>query len=369
MLSLLIFLVILGILIIVHEFGHFIAAKSCGVRVERFAIGFGPLIAKIKGKETDFLIRLFPLGGYVKLAGDANSECKGASDEFLSKPAGKKIKIVFAGPFFNYIMAFVLFWLIAVIGFPYPAAVIGKVLDDYPAKTAGVLAGDRVVKVNDVAVDNWYDMAAIIYKSKDKVALTVERNSSIVNIDVLLKQKEMTDEFGKKHGVSIIGVSPSEEIKIVKYGLFNGFIKGAQALFNYTFVTLKGFIFIIFGIIPAKDALTGPLGIYYITDQAAKLGIVALLHLMAILNVSLAIVNLFPLPLMDGGHIVIFLIEKMRRKRISEKAENVIARIGYAFIGLLFVAILYSDISRYGSKLFNKAVCKTNVGLDSLQSK
>ena len=153
-----VFVIVLSVLIVIHEFGHFLVARKSGVRVEKFAIGFGKELLKIKGKETDFSICLFPLGGYVKLAGENRAELKGADNEFFSQPASTRIKIVFAGPLFNYILAFMLFWLIAMLGFPYHDNVVGKVLDGYPAKEAGVKENDRIVEVNGKKVADWYDL-------------------------------------------------------------------------------------------------------------------------------------------------------------------------------------------------------------------
>jgi regulator of sigma E protease len=352
MLSFLIFIVILSILIIAHEFGHFIVAKRSGVKAEKFAIGFGPPIVKVKGKETTFLICLFPLGGYVKLAGDSRSECKGYSYEFLSKPPGIKMRIVFAGPLFNYILAFILFWWIAVMGFPYLDTVVGKVLEGFPAQKAGLQENDRILEVNGKEVNSWQEMSTIIYKSKGEVSLKIERKGRIVFLNVPLQEKEIVDDFGVKKNVPIIGISASAKTKIVKYNIFEGFLKGWQALFQLTVIIIKGIVFMILGILPLREAVTGPLGIYYVTSEAVKVGLRAIIHLMAILNVSLTIVNLIPFPVLDGGHIFIFLIEKIRRKELSEKSEEFLTRLGFVVIALLIIFVFYSDIVRFGSKIW-----------------
>ncbi len=168
--SVLAIIIIFSILIVAHEFGHFLAARISGVKVEQFAIGFGPVLFKIKGRETIFLVCLFPLGGYVKLAGDTRSESKGEVFEFLSKAPGVKMRIVFAGPLFNYLLAFFLFWgSYTFLGFPSHLPVIGQVLEGYPAYSAGLQAGDKVLEVNSRKVDNWRQMSESISQSKDKV--------------------------------------------------------------------------------------------------------------------------------------------------------------------------------------------------------
>lgn len=344
--SILAFIVILSVLIIVHEFGHFIAARQAGVKVEKFAIGFGPPLLKIKGKETDFMICLFPLGGYVKMAGDARSECRGADNEFLSKPVGIKMRIVFAGPLFNYLFAFVIFWVIAMMGFPYPATVIGEILPDYPAYSAGLKEGDRVLEVNEAGVETWYDMAERIYESKEKVILKIERNGEEIVTEVPLRNKEVVDGFGRKKNVSVIGISASSEVKIVKYNFFKALVKGAEGLINLTLIIIKGFVLIIAGVIPFKEAVGGPIAIYDFTSRAVEAGAMAVLSLMAALNVTLAIINLFPVPILDGGHIFLFSLEKLRKKPLSEKTEDVLSRIGLALLLTLMVFVFYNDIAK-----------------------
>lgn len=352
MLNLIIFILILSILIVVHEFGHFLAARRNGVRVERFAIGFGTPIFKRKGKETDFWICAFPLGGYVKLAGDTRSEYHGEPFEFLSKPVGVKMKIVFFGPLFNFIFAFILFWVMGVVGFPYPDTVVGKVLEDYPAYEAGIKENDKVLEIDGEEVQNWFEMSEKIYRSQDSITLKIERDAKLLNFKVPLKEKEVSDAFGRKKTVPIIGISASEQIKIVQYNFFTAFFKGVEATFRTAFFIIKGFVFMILGIVPFKEAVAGPLGIFYITSQALKIGIIAILNLMAVLNVSLTIVNLIPLPLLDGGHLFLFLIEKIRKRQISERTEDFITQLGFIFILFLIIFVFYNDVVRFGSKIW-----------------
>ena len=346
--------IIFSVLIVIHELGHFLAARRSGVKVEKFALGFGPVLFRRKGKETEFIICAFPLGGYVKLAGDSRSEHKGFKYEFLSKSVGIRAKIVFAGPLFNYFLALVLFCIIALIGFPYPDSVVGSVLEGYPAEAAGIKEGDRILAVNDAQVQHWVDMAKMIYRAKEKINLRIERAGEIIFLDIPLRQKEITDDFGKKKNVSVIGIAASSQIKIIKYGFPQALVKGTQRLFSLTFLVVKGFIFMILGIIPFKEAVAGPVGIYYITSEMVKMGIVAVLHLVAALSVSLTIINLFPMPVLDGGHLLFFLLEKIRGKPISERVEGNLTRLGLGFLILLITFVLYNDIVRFGPKIWNK---------------
>lgn len=352
MLSLLVFIIIISILIIVHEFGHFIGARLSGVKVEKFAIGFGPPFLTWQGKETKVLICLFPLGGYVKLAGDDRAECKGRVFEFLSKPVRIKMGIVFAGPLFNYILAFLLLWCVSFIGLPYPDCVVGEVLKDYPAYAAGIQLGDRIVEVSGKRVESWPEMTKIIYKSKHTISMTIERDGQMLSLTVPLKEREIADDFGKKRNVSVIGIAHDpKRFKIIKYNFFRAFTKGLETLFNLTVLFLKGLFFTILGIVPLRDAATGPLGIYIITQEVVKLGISYLLFHLAVLSLSLSLVNLIPLPLFDGGHLFLFLIEKLRKRPLSEQAENILVKAGFAIIGLLVLVVFYNDIVKFGPKM------------------
>ena len=357
------FVLLLSVLIIAHEFGHFIVAKRSGVRVEKFAIGFGPVLYRRKGKETEFSIRAFPLGGYVKMAGDSRTDCHGKPDEFFAKSVGTKMAIVFAGPLFNYILGFIVFWIIAVMGFPYIDTVVGKLKPGFPAQAAGLKEGDKILTVNGKAVEDWMEMTSLIRNSKNKVVLKVSRDASTLSLDVNLKSDEIRDEYGRKKAASLIGIEASPKIKVVRYNVFEGFFHAGKELFRLTAIIVKGFYDMFSGSIPLKEAVTGPLGIYYITSEAVKVGILALLHLMTGLSVSLAIVNLLPLPLLDGGHIVLFLIEKIRGKQLTENAEDLLTRVGYAIFAILIAFVFYNDVSKFGSKLWGpKSAQSGNAG-------
>ena len=346
--------IIFSVLIVIHELGHYIAAKCSGVRVDKFSLGFGPVLFRKKGKETEFVICVFPLGGYVKMAGDTREDHKGFEHEFLSKPIGIKSKIVFAGPLFNYLLALVIFCIMAFIGFPYPDSVVGSVLEDYPAASSGVQEGDRILAVDGNEVEHWLDMAEKIYQAEGVTNLRIEREGEIISLDIPLRQKEIIDDFGKKKNVSVIGIGASSQVKIVKYNFSQAIIKGFQSLFNFTFLVIKGFLFMILGKIPLKEAVGGPLAIYYYTSEAVKIGIVTTLGLVAALSVSLTIINLLPIPVLDGGHLLFFFLEKVRGKPISEKVEDNLTRIGLSFLIVFLVFVIYNDCVRYGSKIFGK---------------
>lgn len=355
MLNLLIFAAVLGVLIVMHEFGHFFAAVRNGVTVEKFSIGFGPMLLRKKVKGILFTISLIPFGGYVKLAGDSRDESQGKPDEFLSKKIWQRALIVFAGPLLNFLFAMVLFWFIFAIGFPLQKAVVGEVLKGYPAEAAGIRAGDVITKINDTPVVYWNELTTAIHaiKPETTVRVTLRRDNVEQILQIPTRTTAMDSVFQKKK-VGIIGVSPSGAYDFIKYNPVMAVIKGTEHTFMISYLTLKGFGQLIIGKASLKESVTGPIGIYYITAQAAKAGIVALMNFLAVLSLSLAIFNLIPFPVLDGGHIFFLFIEKLRGRPLSARLEQRITQFGFSVLIVLVVFILYNDILRFGPKLWVK---------------
>jgi regulator of sigma E protease len=342
-------------LVLVHEFGHFIVAKCLGVRVEKFSFGFGPKIVSIKKKDTEYLISLIPLGGYVKMAGDEPGEARLHEPwEFLSRSAGDRFKIIFAGPLLNYILGFLVFSVIFMFGSPTLTTEVGSLLKGYPAEKSGISAGDRIISVDGKTVKYWEDMTEIIHKKVDgPLKLLVERNSRRIEMTIQPAVRETKDIFGAKIRIALIGIAPSQKIENLKYGPVQAFYKGFQKLIRLTVMTYKALFSVMIGRLSLKESMTGPIGIFVITGQAAKLGIIYILHLMGILSASLAIFNLLPLPVLDGGHIIFLAVEKIRRRPISAKVQEAITNAGIAFLVLLTVLIFYNDMTKFG--FFEKA--------------
>jgi regulator of sigma E protease len=354
MVSLLAFLFVLGILIIVHEFGHFIAAKKIGVRVEKFSLGFGArIISKVKNN-TEYSVNLIPLGGYVKLAGDSQEEYKGAPDEYLSKTPKERSKIIFMGPLLNYVLGLICFWIIFVAGYPTLTTKVGGLIDGYGAKNAGMQVGDKIVAVDGKKVEFFEDMQKVIQEKKNAqvVKLSIIRNNQEFSIDVNIKEKELDDPLGRRRSVGLIGMIPADELIKVKHGFFESLFLAINKTWSLTAFTYLGFWRIITGHLSVQESITGPLGIFYITSQAAHLGVIALLHLLAVLSVSLAIFNLLPLPILDGGHIMFLIIEKIRGRSLSLKIERIVTQIGMTILLSLVLLVTYNDIVRlFGDKI------------------
>jgi regulator of sigma E protease len=360
MISTVIFILILSLLIIVHEFGHFIAARKNGVRVEQFSLGFGPQVFKKKKGDTEYSLSLIPLGGYVKMAGDNQAEYKGKPDEYLSKLPGRRFQIIFFGPFLNYVLGFLFFWCIFFIGYPTLTTKVGGLIDGYGAKDAGLKVADKIIAVDGRKVDVWEDLQRQIQerKSKGQVILTILRDNQELSLNVLIKDKLTDDQLGQKRPLGIIGISPFDELVEVKHGFLESADLAFKKIINLTVITYQGLWRLASGRMSMRDSMTGPLGIFFITSKAAKLGLIAVMHLIAILSVSLAIFNLLPLPILDGGHLFLLGLEKIRRKALGVKAEEVINNIGFTLIITLALFVTYNDIVRlYGDKV-SKLVSK-----------
>lgn len=354
MISLLIFIFILGLLIIVHEFGHFIMAKRQKVRVENFSLGFGKRLVRIKRGETEYSISAIPLGGYVKLAGDSIDEYTGEPDQYFSKTPLKRFWIIFFGPLLNYILGFLFFWLVFFTGYPTLTSKVGGLIDGFGAKDAGLQVGDKIIAVDSRKVEFWEDLQGIIQEKRESalVRLSVIRDSKELDINVYIKEKEFSDQSGQKRSVGLLGITPHDEVVILRHNLPEAFLLSLKKTWALTELTYNSLWRVVTGRLSMRESVTGPLGIFYITSKAASVGLSAVLHLIAVLSISLGIFNLLPLPILDGGHILFLIVEKIRGKALGIKAERVITHIGLSLMIALAVFVTYNDVVRFfGDKI------------------
>jgi len=354
MLTFLIFILILSTVIVVHEFGHFIMAKRMGVRVEKFSLGFGSVLLKKKKDGTEYCLSAIPLGGYVKLAGDNLEEYQGKKDEYLAQAPGRRFHIIFFGPLLNYILGLLLFWVIFVVGYPSLTTKVGGLLDDFGAQAAGLQVGDEIEAVDGKTVVLWEELQKIIQSKKnaEKVKLEVRRDDRTFELEVRIREKSMNDVLGQKRSVGLLGITPSDEIITVKHGILKSLGLGVMRTWELTLMTYKALGFMIAGRLSVRESITGLPGMYFITSKAAKMGVAALLHLVAVLSLSLAIFNLLPLPVLDGGHIFFLGIEKIRGKGLSLNAERLVTQVGTMLILTLALFVTYNDLVRfYGDKI------------------
>lgn len=419
----------LGVVILFHELGHFIMAKRVGVKVEKFSLGFGPKLLGINYGGTEYLISAIPLGGYIKMKGeDTNEEPTGDIDEFCSRPLGDRAKVVFFGSFLNFLLAFLFFVVVFMIGIPtldlnnriglvkkdtlaykegiqkndvivkvnnykvkkwkeieeaflegilkgkivleierenkvvkkiltiskedqnkplgiYPhiPLIIGELKKGYPAAKAGLRKGDELIKINDKKVGCWDEMSEIIHNSKEKsLNILIKRGKKEILVKVIPIIKEIPSEEGKVK-VSIIGIAPQTEIQ--KFGLLGSIDKAfAQLIISIQYVFFVLWKLISGGI--SLKYLAGPLGIAQMAGQQAQSGLLSLIFFVAFLSVNLGVINLLPIPVLDGGYLLFYAIEKLRGKAIGIRAQEIASQIGLSVLVALILFATFNDILR-----------------------
>jgi len=329
-----------GLVIFLHEFGHFIVCKLSGIKVEAFSFGFGPELWGRTSGPTRYSLRAIPLGGYVKPAGESIDEVSGAPDEYFSKPWYTRFGVVVAGPVMNYLLAFVLFsGVILIVGEPVPSnqPVIADLTQGYPAEAAGLKAGDRILKVNGTEVATWAAMAEQIYPRVEKdVTLVYSRAGA--EATVKLRTKKAPDGSGR----GVIGIANG--IDYARVPLLKGLHMGAHQCWYWTAFTVKTLASNIYK--REKPDLAGPIGIVNIVSKAAHTGAADFFFLIGLISVAVGFFNLLPLPLLDGGWMVLFLVEGVTRKKVTGEVMKYVNGAGIALLLSIFLFATYSDIMR-----------------------
>lgn len=350
MLSLLSAIVVLGILIFVHELGHFIFAKLFKVGVEKFSLGFGPKIFGKKVGETEYLVSAFPLGGYVKMVGEGSDDELSEEDKgrsFIAKPPLQRIVIVAAGPIFNLIFAYLVFIVVFMVGVPTATTKIGEIVKDKPAARAGLKVNDVVTAVNGKVVSKWNDLAKAILKSGGKpLDMTVKRGNVYVPVHVVPENRTYKNLLGETVTSPVIGILASSEFVVENFGPGESFIKGSEQTWDMIKLTVLSLIKIVSRAIPL-DTIGGPIMIAKLAGQQAASGLASFLAFMALLSVNLGILNLLPIPVLDGGHLFFYLWEFFFRKPVSMKTRELAQQIGLVLLIALMVLAFYNDIVRY----------------------
>lgn len=341
-------LVVLGVLILVHEWGHFIACRLAKVRVEKFSIGFGPEILHFQGKETRYVISLFPFGGYVKPSGETISEIEGDTPrpyDYLAAPVFKRILIVTAGVGMNYLLSFILFVVIFVAGRPVPLPQIGGFVKGYPAEISGLAKGDLVTALNGRRVNSWVELTEGLNRvAGTKVKLEVLRQGRQRVVPVPVRLERVQDVFGKTHDLARIGILPDPSaLQIIKLPIGSALREAFLTELHLTAMTYRALYYLVTGRLSLKT-ISGPIGIVAMTGDAAKMGPIYVLHLSAVLGISLAVINLLPIPALDGGHLLFLLIEAIQGRRVSLVVQERVNQIGFALLLVLMVFVLYNDL-------------------------
>lgn len=352
MTTLLAFLFVLFILVFFHELGHFIAARSVGVRVDKFYVGFNIFGLGIKRKygDTEYGLGLLPLGGYVKLAGaieeSLDTEITGAPWELQSKTSLQKIWVMSGGVIANLILAAVVFAIVTFasgIGESDPSPTVGGLADGFPATDAGIQVGDVITSVDGVAIDSWDQMTAAIHAHpEEELLVTWSRGGESFSATILTRRIEtlIDEEFRE---VGMIGVAPVVVTRPA--GVGESLVRGVSLTSLWMTRIYRSIVMLFSGAASLKD-IGGPILIAQLAGQSAESGFITLLGFLAIISVNLAFINILPIPALDGGHIALVLVEMLIRRPLSIRARMAIQQVGIVLLLLLVVVVVYNDIDR-----------------------
>jgi len=342
-------ILILGLMVFVHEAGHFVVARWSGVRILRFSLGFGPKIAAWRRGDTEYCFSWIPLGGYVKMAGEQREEHTHQPWEYLSKSIGTRAKIVLAGPLVNYLVALLTLWVVFVIGYPELLPVVGKVVDKMPAQAAGIQAGDRIQAIDGHPITTWEEMTDLIHTAPGRpLAIRLERAGHARTVRMTPEAKDLPDPFGRTKRVGLIGISPSGQFEARRVGPIAAIGRTIKQQNEWVSQTMLALWSMLTGRIAMRDSVTGPIGILYLVSEASQLGIAPLLYLISLFSLSLALFNLFPIPILDGGHLFFLLLEKLRGSPVSMNIQERAAQVSFVVLMTLVLFICVNDVNRFG---------------------
>jgi len=348
------FILVLGLLIFVHELGHFLFAKLFGVRVLKFSLGFGPhLVSKVVG-DTEYVISAIPLGGYVKMFGENPDEQDVVPEQrrasFAHKPVWQRFGIVFAGPAFNFFFTLVLFFFLFLMqGVPesLDTTRIGKVNEGSPAAVGGLAVDDVILGINGVPTESWSDVLEGVKDSGgEKLSFRVLRDGRELQLEVTPQIDSVKNIYGEEvEQRYMVGIVRYDELRYVSVGLAGAMENAALQTWGFIELTVTGFIKIIQQVIPASE-LGGPILIAQLAGQQMKAGWVNFMYFMGLLSVNLGVLNLLPVPVLDGGHLMFLSLEAVRGKPLDERAQIIAQQVGMALLGTLMIFVFYNDIVR-----------------------
>ncbi len=327
-------IVVFGVLVAVHELGHFFVAKSFGMRVNEYSLGFGPSLYKHKWGETDYAVRIIPLGGYVRLAGMEGQKTDDPR-EFPNRPLWQRFLVVLAGPIMNLVLAAVLYAVsFGPVGIPAATTTVQQALPHYPAYEAGIRHGDKIVKIDHTPIKNWEGLASAIVTHKNQVIdVSVVRNGHHHTF-------RMRTRYDKSLHKYVVGIKPSVVTRHVNpfMAVKDGVIQTVQltgSWFGALFRLLEG---------KGPFDLTGPVGIAALVGSAAQAGLVNLLLLSAALSANLGLFNVLPVPVLDGSRLLFLIIEGIRHKAMDPERENMIHFVGFVILMALVIVVTFHDV-------------------------
>jgi len=342
-------LIILSFLIFFHELGHFSAARFFGVQVDVFSIGFGKKIFTKKIGKTEWTISMIPLGGYVKMKGQDDSNPNLISydqDSYNIKKPWERIIILLAGPFANFLLAFLLYFSISSIGIPKLLATIGDVNKTQPAYHAGIKVGDQILSINGEKIIYWEDMARTIQNNPNQLRLTILRENHYLDITVVPKIQNVKNRFNEIVQRKMIGIMPDKNSTHIVHYSFNQSINYAYTQTQQaSMLIINGLKKLFSGLVPVEQ-LGGVVSIVDVTAQASKVGLLTLLFFTALISVNLGVLNLLPIPALDGGHIMFNLYEMITKKKPNEEIMYKLTLLGWMILLSMMLLGFYNDINR-----------------------
>ena len=344
------FIIVLGVLIFFHEFGHFLIARLFGVGVEKFSLGFGPRLIGKKIGITDYRLSAIPLGGYVKMVGeepDAQIAPQDLPLSFTHKHVAKRMLIVAAGPVFNILLAVIIFFGIFFFsGTLILKPSIGSVRAGSPALAAGLEKGDLITQINGSPINSWDEMAEIINASRGRTLdLTVRRQDSTLDFSIAPEKVTTKNIFGEDVQRYVVGITASGESYSKEMNLFQAASESLIQTYRVTELMVVIIAKLIKGDI-STNTLGGPIMIAQMAGDSAKAGVGSLISFIAVISINLAIINLLPIPVLDGGHLLFFFIEAVKGRPVSIKVREVAQQVGLFILILLMILVFYNDITR-----------------------
>lgn len=354
-------IVLLGVLIFVHELGHFLAAKRAGVGVLKFSLGFGPRVIGRKVGETEYLLSLIPLGGYVKLLGESPGEELSPEEEersFHKQPVLKRMGIVAAGPVFNVLLAVAIFTTVNMIGLPVLTAEIGNLQPDSAALEAGMKTGDRIIALDGKAVTKWEQVSERIGGGRGKpLLISVSRDGRTIEFTVTPRLVKTTNIFGEAVDGYKIGISPAGNTVVERKNPFTAFGTGLRQTWMIAKLTVVSIAKMIQGVVSPKT-LGGPILIAQIAGTQVREGIVPFIMFMALLSINLAVLNLLPIPVLDGGHLMFYAVELVTGREVNIRWREMAQQIGFVLLILLMAFVFMLDIDRLDIKFIDDFIKK-----------
>jgi len=347
------FIIVLGVLVFIHEFGHYITAKKSDIMVSEFALGFGPKLLSKEVGETVYSIRVIPLGGFCNMVGEFPADDSMPEEErevydqakengrlFTQKSTFKRLAVILMGPIMNFLLAAFIFILsFAIFGVPTSTteeAILGEVIPQQPAAEAGLRPNDRILAINDQKINSWEEMSELIRINADQqISIRYQRDEQVNTINIIPIQSEDSDR-------GIIGIYPQLVRENVSIG--KSFTLGISQTYQVFKMTIMGFVQMFRE--SSTENIGGPIMIASIIGQAARVGILNVLNWTAIISINLGIINLLPFPALDGGRILFIVIEMIRGKAVDPRKESYVHMIGFAILMILMIFIIYNDLMR-----------------------